>query len=52
MVGRVPAGADLRAACDAVLASKSVPPNQKPSIGCNIKWRPGNEPEYYGHIGG
>ena len=40
-------GKDLRAALDAVLAGKPVPPNQKPSIGCNIKWKPGNEPEYF-----
>jgi peroxiredoxin len=39
-------GKDVRAALDAVLAGKPVPPNQKPSIGCNIKWKPGNEPEY------
>jgi peroxiredoxin len=39
-------GADLRAACDAALAGKPVPPTQKPSMGCNIKWKPGNEPEY------
>ncbi len=41
-------GADLRAAIDAVLAGRPVPSDQKPSIGCNIKWRPGNEPDYYG----
>jgi peroxiredoxin len=41
-------GKDLRAALDAVLAGKPVPSNQKPSIGCNIKWKPGNEPEYFG----
>jgi peroxiredoxin len=40
-------GKDLRAALDAVLAGKPVPPNQKPSIGCNIKWKAGNEPEYF-----
>ncbi|MBN2577590.1 MAG: thioredoxin family protein, partial [Pirellulales bacterium] len=40
-------GADLRAALDAVLADKSVPADQKPSLGCNIKWKPGNEPEYF-----
>ncbi len=40
-------GEDLRAAVDAVLASRSVPEPQKPSIGCNIKWKPGNEPEYF-----
>lgn len=39
-------GADLRAALDAVLAGESVSQNQKPSIGCNIKWKPGNEPDY------
>jgi len=40
-------GKDLRDALDAVLASKPVPSKQKPSIGCNIKWKPGNEPEYF-----
>jgi len=40
-------GADLRAAIDAVLAARPVSPRQKPSIGCNIKWKPGNEPRYY-----
>lgn len=39
-------GQDLRAALDAVLAGKPVPAGQKPSIGCNIKWKPGNEPGY------
>ena len=44
----VPAtGKDVLAALDAVLAGKAVLPNQKPSIGCNIKWKPGNEPEYW-----
>ena len=37
-------GRDLRAAIDAVLARKSVDPHQKPSIGCSIKWKPGNVP--------
>jgi len=41
-------GKDLRAAVDAVLAGKPVASNQKPSIGCNIKWKPGNEPVYFG----
>jgi peroxiredoxin len=41
-------GADLRAACDAVLAGQPVPAEQKPSIGCNIKWRAGNAPAYAG----
>jgi peroxiredoxin len=40
-------GKDVRAALDALLAGKPVPPNQKPSVGCNIKWKPGNEPEYF-----
>jgi hypothetical protein len=39
-------GADLRAAADAVLAGKAVPADQKASIGCNIKWKRGNEPVY------
>ncbi len=39
-------GRDLRAALDAVLAGKPAPAEQKPSLGCNIKWRPGNEPDY------
>ncbi|MFW6059314.1 MAG: thioredoxin family protein [Phycisphaeraceae bacterium] len=41
-----PTGADLRAALDAVLAGQQPPREQKPSIGCNIKWKPGNEPAY------
>jgi peroxiredoxin len=41
-------GEDLRAALDAVLAKRPVSTNQKPSIGCNIKWQPGNEPDYFG----
>ena len=41
-------GDDLRAALDAVLTKRPAPSNQKPSIGCNIKWKPGNEPEYFG----
>ncbi|MBW4461719.1 MAG: thioredoxin family protein [Nodosilinea sp. WJT8-NPBG4] len=41
-------GADLRAALDAVLAAEAMPGHQKPSIGCNIKWTPGNEPDYFG----
>ncbi len=41
-------GKDLRAALEAVLAGKPVSPNQKPSLGCNIKWKAGNEPEYFG----
>jgi len=41
-------GKDLRAALDAVLAGQPVSPDQKPSLGCNIKWKPGNEPDYFG----
>ncbi|MBK1987862.1 thioredoxin family protein [Sphaerospermopsis aphanizomenoides BCCUSP55] len=39
-------GADLRAAIEAVLADQPVTSEQKPSVGCNIKWKPGNEPNY------
>lgn len=39
-----PDGRDLRAALDAVLAGRAPSPDQKPSIGCNIKWKAGNEP--------
>jgi peroxiredoxin len=40
-------GKDLRAALDAALAGKAVSTNQKASIGCNIKWKSGNEPDYF-----
>jgi peroxiredoxin len=40
-------GKDLRAALDAVLAGKPISQNQKASAGCNIKWKTGNEPDYY-----
>jgi peroxiredoxin len=43
-----PDGRDLRAAMDAVLNHQPVNADQKASIGCNIKWKPGNEPEYFG----
>jgi len=39
-------GADLTAAIDAVLEGKQVTAEQKPSMGCNIKWKQGNEPKY------
>ncbi len=39
-------GQDIRAAVDAVLIGKLVRSEQKPSMGCNIKWIPGNEPKY------
>jgi peroxiredoxin len=41
-------GKDLRAALDAVLAATPPVAEQKPSVGCNIKWTPGNEPAYFG----
>ena len=40
-------GADLRAAIDATLSGASVAENQKPSLGCNIKWIEGQEPAYF-----
>ena len=40
-------GQDLRAAVDAVLAGKPVYDEQRPSIGCNIKWKAGEEPAYF-----
>jgi peroxiredoxin len=40
-------GVDLRAAIDALLAGHPVPTEQRPSLGCNIKWKPGNEPAYF-----
>jgi peroxiredoxin len=41
-------GQDLRAALDAVLAGRAISGEQRPSIGCNIKWKAGNEPSYFG----
>ena len=41
-------GKDVREALKAVLGGKQVNPDQKPSIGCNIKWKRGNEPKYFG----
>jgi peroxiredoxin len=43
-----PHGADLRAAIDAALAGLPAPAHQRPSIGCNIKWRPNNAPPWFG----
>ena len=45
--GKPVTGRDLRAAIDALLAGRPVPAVQQPSIGCNIKWKPGNAPEYF-----
>ena len=44
-------GSDLRAALDAALAGKPLPEKQIPSIGCNIKWKAGSEPEYFDPVG-
>jgi thiol-disulfide isomerase/thioredoxin len=41
-------GNDLRAAVDALLGGQPVLSDQRPSLGCNIKWRKGNEPDYFG----
>ncbi len=40
-------GVDLRSALDTVLAGEQIATEQKPSMGCNIKWKPGNEPDYF-----
>ena len=42
-------GRDLRAALDAVLNDEPVDANQRASLGCNIKWKPDNEPAYFSH---
>lgn len=44
-------GEDLRAALDAVLAGRAASQTQRPSIGCNIKWKAGNEPQYFNPLG-
>jgi peroxiredoxin len=45
---RVPVtGADVRAAAAAVLRAQPISIAQKPSVGCNIKWKRGNEPDYW-----
>lgn len=40
-------GADLKAACQALLTGNAITTDQMPSMGCNIKWKAGNEPEYF-----
>jgi thiol-disulfide isomerase/thioredoxin len=40
-------GNDLQNAIDAILNDTNINQNQTPSIGCNIKWKAGNEPEYF-----
>ncbi len=49
--GATPTGEDLRAALDAVLAGRPISIEQRPSIGCNIKWKAGNEPRYFDPVG-
>ena len=46
--GKPVTGMDLRKALDTLLAGETVDSDQKASIGCNIKWKPGNEPDYFG----
>jgi peroxiredoxin len=46
--GKPVTGSDLRAALDSLLEERRMPKEQRPSIGCNIKWKPGNEPDYFG----
>jgi len=46
---QIPTGRELRAAVDALLAGDAVTAPQVASIGCNIKWKPGNAPDYFGH---
>jgi peroxiredoxin len=43
-------GTDLRRAADAVLRGDVPDEDQRPSLGCNIKWKPGNEPDYFGTV--
>jgi peroxiredoxin len=46
--GAAVTGKDLRAACEALLSGGPVASDQRPSIGCNIKWKAGNAPSYFG----
>jgi peroxiredoxin len=46
--GKPPTGRDIRAALDALLGGRPIDPVQRPSAGCNIKWKPGNAPAYFG----
>jgi peroxiredoxin len=41
-------GLDLRRALDRILDGRPAPEDQRPSLGCNIKWKHGNAPEYFG----
>lgn len=44
-------GSDLRGALDQLLSNADLPADQRPSIGCNIKWKPGHEPTYFNPAG-
>jgi peroxiredoxin len=46
--GKPVTGRGIRAALDALVAGRPVDPVQRPSAGCNIKWKPGNAPAYFG----
>jgi len=46
--GKPVTGKDLRNAIERLLEDKDPIEDQKPSMGCNIKWKPGNEPDYFG----
>ncbi|NLT69965.1 MAG: thioredoxin family protein [Verrucomicrobiaceae bacterium] len=45
--GQTPTGTDLAAAVENLLSGKATPPPWYPSTGCNIKWKPGQEPDYF-----
>lgn len=45
--GVTPDGADLRKTLNALLSNTAIDANQKPSLGCNIKWKEGNEPDFF-----
>jgi hypothetical protein len=40
-------GSDMRSAVDALFSGSDIRADQVPSVGCNIKWRAGNEPDYF-----
>ena len=46
--GKPVTGRDIREAIDKLLEEGAIVEDQKPSMGCNIKWKPGNEPDYFG----
>ena len=45
--GKPVTGADLQRAVDAILTHQPPLENQRPSTGCSIKWKPGNEPAWF-----